>query len=305
MFLGLDMFVSALVVLAVVIVILSVKTVPQGHEYTLERFGRYTHTLRPGLRFIIPFIDQIGNKVNMMEQVLDVGRQEAITKDNAVVQVDGVVFYQALDAAMASYEVNNLHYALLNLTMTNIRTVTGSMDLDQLLSNRDEINHRILVVVNDAAKDWGIKVTRIEVKDISPPTDILQAMHKQMTAEREKRATILEAEGVRESEIRRAEGEKQAMILEAEGRLAAAQKDAEARERLAQAEARATLMVSEAIAKGDINAVNYFIADKYIKALDAIGNGQNSKLVFMPLEASGVIGAIGGINDLIKKASSK
>lgn len=297
-----NFFPIALAILAIVIVFKGVKTVPQGYAYTVERFGRFTKLLPPGLHFIVPIVDAIGKKVNLMEQVLDIARQEAITKDNAAVKLDGVVFYQVLDAPMASYEVNNLQYAILNLAMTNMRTVAGSMDLDQLLSNRDEINTRLLTVINDATQEWGVKVTRVEIKDISPPQDILHAMHKQMTSEREKRAAILEAEGFREAEIRRAEGEKRSMILEAEGRLEAANKDAEARERLATAEAEATRVVSDAIAKGDINAINYFLGQKYIDALNMIGSAKNNKLVLMPLEASGVIGAIGGIAELAKEA---
>jgi len=297
-----NFFPIALAILAIVIVFKGVKTVPQGYAYTVERFGRFTKLLPPGLHFIVPIVDAIGKKVNLMEQVLDIARQEAITKDNAAVKLDGVVFYQVLDAPMASYEVNNLQYAILNLAMTNMRTVAGSMDLDQLLSNRDEINTRLLTVINDATQEWGVKVTRVEIKDISPPQDILHAMHKQMTSEREKRAAILEAEGFREAEIRRAEGEKRSMILEAEGRLEAANKDAEARERLAAAEAEATRVVSDAIAKGDINAINYFLGQKYIDALNMIGSAKNNKLVLMPLEASGVIGAIGGIAELAKEA---
>jgi len=294
-----------LVVLAIVIVAAGIKTVPQGHEYLVERFGKYIKTLDPGLHVIIPFIDSIGNKVNMMEQLLDIHRQEVITKDNAGVQVDGVVFFQILDGPAASYEVNNLPWALQNLAMTNIRTVMGSMDLDELLSKRDDINTKLLAVINEAAGDWGVKVTRVEIKDISPPKDIMAAMAKQMTAEREKRAAILQAEGVRESEIRRAEGERQSMILEAEGRLESAKKDAEARERLAQAEARATEMVSKAIAEGNVNAVNYFVAQKYVEALRDISVAQNSKLIFAPLEASSIIGAIGGITELTRTAMAQ
>jgi regulator of protease activity HflC (stomatin/prohibitin superfamily) len=250
-------------------------------------------------------IDRIGSKMNMMERVMDVPSQEVITKDNAMVKVDGVVFFQVLDAAKASYEVNQLEYAILNLTMTNVRTVMGSMDLDELLSKRDEINARLLQVVDDATTPWGIKVTRIEIKDIRPPHDLVEAMARQMKAERLKRANILEAEGLRQAEILRAEGEKQAAILEAEGRKEAAFRDAEAREREAQAEAKATEMVSKAIAEGDINAVNYFVANRYVESLEKIATSDNQKLVFMPLEASGVIGAIGGVAELAKQAMSK
>jgi regulator of protease activity HflC (stomatin/prohibitin superfamily) len=299
---GFASFVLFLLGLAVVLVFLGVKSVPQGREYTVERFGRYTGTLRPGLNFIMPVIDRIGHKINMMEQVLDVPSQEVITKDNAMVTVDGVVFYQIMDAAKAAYEVSGLDYAILNLTMTNVRTVMGSMDLDELLSRRDEINARLLSVVDDATTPWGVKVTRIEIKDISPPSDLVDAMGRQMKAERLKRAAILEAEGERQSAILKAEGEKQSAILSAEGQKEAAFREAEARERLAEAEAKATMMVSQAIERGDINAVNYFVATKYVEALQNIATSSNGKLVFMPLDASGVIGAIGGIGELAKEA---
>jgi regulator of protease activity HflC (stomatin/prohibitin superfamily) len=250
-------------------------------------------------------MDAIGHKVNMMERVMDVPSQEIITKDNAMVRVDGVVFFQAMDSAQASYEVNNLEHAILNLTMTNIRTVMGSMDLDELLSKRDEINSRLLSVVDEATTPWGVKVTRIEIKDISPPRDLVDAMARQMKAEREKRANILEAEGQRQSDILRAEGEKQSAILQAEGEREAAFREAEARERLAEAEAKATMMVSQAIQKGDLNALNYFVAIKYVEALKEIGSAENQKLVFMPLETSGVIGAIGGIGELAREMYKK
>ena len=274
------MFVLVVLVLAFAFLIRAVKIVPQGHVYTVERFGRYTHSLTPGLGLIIPFVDSIGNKVNVMETVVDVPSQEVITRDNAMVTVDGVVFFQVLDAAKASYEVNFLENAILNLTMTNIRTVMGGMDLDELLSQRDAINARLLNVVDDATHPWGVKVTRIEIKDIAPPRDIVDSMARQMKAERDKRAAILEAEGRRE----------------------AAYRDAEAREREAEAEAKATTVVSEAIAAGDVQAINYFVAGKYIDALKAIATSPNQKLVLMPLEASSVIGAIGGIGDIAREA---
>lgn len=302
---GFVLFVLVVVILAVVIVWMGVQSVQQGREYTVERFGRYTRTLRPGLNLIVPVIDSVGAKINMMEQVLDVPSQEIITKDNAMVEVDGVVFFQVVDAAKAAYEVSGLDNAILNLTITNIRTVMGSMDLDELLSKRDEINARLLHVVDDATTPWGVKVTRIEIKDISPPTDLVEAMGRQMKAERVKRANILDAEGFRAAEILRAEGEKQAAVLEAEGRREAAFRDAEARERLAEAEARATTMVSEAIAKGDIHAVNYFVALKYVDALKDMASADNHKVIMMPLEASNVIGSIAGITELAKEAFSK
>ena len=302
---GFDEFVLALFIFAVLLVFMSVKPVPQGMEYTVERFGKYTNTLTPGLNIIMPIIDRIGKKMIMMEQVMDVPSQEVITKDNAMVTVDGVVFYQVMDSAKAAYEVSKLDWAILNLVMTNIRTVMGSMDLDELLSRRDDINARLLTVVDDATTPWGIKATRIEIKDIAPPKDLVEAMGRQMKAERLKRASILEAEGLRQSEILRAEGAQQAAILEAEGRKEASYRDADARERLAQAEARATLMVSEAIGKGDIQAINYFVAQKYIEALKDIATAENSKLIFMPLESSSVIGALGGITELAKEAMIK
>jgi len=288
----------------VVTVIMGVKIVSQGHEWTVERFGRYRKTLRPGLNLIVPYIDRIGHKLNMMETVFDIQSQEVITRDNAMVRADGVVFFQILDAAKAAYEVNDLDRAINNLTMTNIRTVMGSMDLDELLSQRDKINAQLLIVVDAATSPWGVKVTRIEIKDIQPPQDLIESMARQMKAEREKRAVILDAEGLRQSEILKAEGEKRAVVLEAEGRREAAFRDAEAREREAEAEAKATTMVSEAIAKGDIQAINYFIAQKYVDALQHIGSAPNQKLVLMPLEAASVIGSIAGIGELAKEALS-
>ncbi|NOQ35695.1 MAG: SPFH/Band 7/PHB domain protein [Methylococcaceae bacterium] len=302
---GFGIFVLVLVIFAVLGLFLSVKSVPQGNEYTVERFGKYTSTLTPGLNIIIPIVYRVGHKLNMMEQVTDVPSQEIITKDNAMVTVDGVVFFQIMDAAKAAYEVNNLQNAILNLVMTNIRTVMGSMDLDELLSKRDEINARLLDVVDDATHPWGVKVTRIEIKDIAPPKDLVEAMGRQMKAERLKRASILEAQGQRESEILRAEGEKQSAILEAEGRKESAFRDADARERLAKAEANATLMVSRAISEGDIQAINYFVAQKYIESLKEIASAENSKLILMPLEASNVIGALGGVSEIAKDLFKK
>ena len=299
---GFSTFVLVLLVLFIATVAAGVKVVPQGWNYTVERFGRYTRTLKPGLAFIIPFIDRVGRKINVMEQVVDVPSQEVITKDNAMVKVDGIVFFQVLDAAQASYEVSNLEFAILNLTMTNIRTVMGSMDLDELLSQRDEINHRLLKVVDDATGNWGVKVTRIEIKDIEPPRDIVDSMARQMKAERDKRAAILVAEGARQSAILTAEGEKQAQILAAEGRREAAFRDAEAREREAEAEARATMMVSEAIERGSVQAINYFVANNYVGALKALAEAKNQKVLILPLEATSVIGAIAGVAEITREA---
>jgi regulator of protease activity HflC (stomatin/prohibitin superfamily) len=302
---GFSIFALVILALAIATVIAGVKVVPQGYEWTVERFGRYRTTLRPGLNLIVPYIDRIGRKLNMMETVFDIQSQEVITRDNAMVRADGVVFYQVLDAARAAYEVNDLDRAINNLTMTNIRTVMGSMDLDELLSQRDKINAQLLIVVDAATTPWGVKVTRIEIKDIQPPQDLIDSMARQMKAEREKRAVILDAEGLRQSEILRAEGEKIAVMLDAEGRKEAAFRDAEARERAAEAEAKATQMVSDAIASGNVNAINYFIAQKYVEALKVIGSAPNQKLVLMPLEASGVIGSIAGITELAKEVMGK
>ncbi|HEY5818280.1 MAG TPA: SPFH domain-containing protein [Mesorhizobium sp.] len=290
MFGGLDVTILVLVAFVLFLLFAGIKTVPQGYNYTVERFGRYTKTLTPGLNLIIPFIDRVGARMNMMEQVLDVPTQEIITKDNAMVAVDGVAFYQVLNAPQAAYQVAGLQNAILNLTMTNIRTVMGSMDLDELLSNRDAINERLLRVVDEAAHPWGIKITRVEIKDINPPANLIESMGRQMMAERNKRAQILEAEGL-----------KAAQVLEAEGRKEAAFRDAEARERSAEAEAKATQVVSEAIAKGDVQAINYFVAQKYTEALGKIGSAPNSKIVLMPMEASSLIGSLGGIGAIAKE----
>ena len=294
----------ALVVLFAGIVILfkTVRMVPQGYEWTVERFGKYTHTMTPGLHFLIPVVYGVGRKINMMEQVMDVPSQDVITKDNAVVKVDGVVYFQVLDAAKAAYEVAQLEIAILNLVMTNIRTAIGSMDLDESLSKRDEINTKVLVAVDQATHPWGIKVNRIELKDIQPPRDLVESMARQMKAEREKRANILEAEGFRQAAILKAEGEKQSVILEAEGGREAAFREAEARERLAEAEAKATQMVSDAIASGNVQAINYFVAQKYIEAFKSLAEAPNQKFVMMPMESAGVIGSLGGIAELAKEA---
>ena len=293
-------FAIIILIFAIIVVLTAVRTVPQGYGYTVERFGAYTRTLNPGLHLIMPLIDKIGSKLNVMEQVLDIPSQEIITRDNAMVAVDGVVFYQVLDVVAASYEVRQLEFAIMNLTQTNLRTVMGSMDLDELLSQRDVINAKLLAVVDEATNAWGVKITRIEIKNIQPPQTLVEAMNRQMKAEREKRATILEAEGSRQGEILRAEGAKQAAILEAEGRREAAFRDAEAREREAEAEAKATQVVSAAIAGGNAQAINYFVAQKYVEALREIATASNQKLILMPLEASSVIGALGGIGEIAR-----
>ena len=299
---GFGLFALAIVVFVLISVLMGVRQVPQGYGYTVERFGKYYKTLRPGLGVIVPWIDRIGRKINVMEQVLDVPTQEVITKDNATVAVDGVLFFQVLDPARASYEVFDLQLALLNLTMTNIRTVMGSMDLDALLSHRDEINTRLLNVIDSAAQPWGIKTNRVEIKDIVPPRDLIDSMGRQMKAEREKRAAILEAEGHRQAEILRAEGKKAALVLDAEGRKEAAFRDAEARERQAEAESTATRMMSEAIANGDKAAINYFIAEKYVRAIDALARSPNQKTFIMPLDMAGVAGTLAGVAEVAKGA---
>lgn len=293
---------GVLALLAVIVLVKAVKIVPQGHTYTVERFGRFTQVLQPGLHVITPFVDRVGHRINMMENVLQVPEQEIITRDNAMVAVDGVVFYQVLEAASAAYEVNNLQRAIVNLTMTNIRTVMGSMNLDELLSQRDRINGSILSVVDEATSTWGVKVTRVEIKNIEPPRDLVDAMARQMKAEREKRASILEAEGDKQSNILRAEGQKQSAILEAEGRRESAFREAEARERAAQAEAKATLDVSEAIAGGDLQAINYFVSQRYIDALQSLANAPNQKILFVPPEAAGSIGALGSAAEIVREA---
>jgi regulator of protease activity HflC (stomatin/prohibitin superfamily) len=295
---------SVLVVMALIFVLTGIKIVRQGFHYTIEHFGRFTTVARPGFNFYLPFFYRVGRKVNMMEQVLDIPGQEIITKDNAMVAVDGVVFFQVLDAAKAAYEVSDLYLAIMQLTTTNLRTVMGSMDLDETLSKRDEINARLLTVVDDATNSWGVKVTRVELKDIRPPADIVNAMGRQMKAEREKRALILESEGLRASEILKAEGAKQGQILQSEGRREAAFRDAEAREREAEAEAKATQMVSDAISGGNAQAFNYFIAQKYVEAIGKFADSPNAKTILFPVEATQLVGTLGGIGELARQAFS-
>ena len=299
---GGSIFVLVLLAVVVFYLLRAIRMVPQGYHYTVERFGKYVRTLTPGLGLIVPFIDRIGHKQNMMERVLPVPNQEVITRDNAMVTVDGVAFFQIMDAAKAAYEVQDAQNAVINMVMTNIRTVMGSMELDSLLSQRDEINHRLLGVVDQATQPWGVKMTRIEIKDINPPRDLVESMGRQMKAERDKRASILEAEGSRSAAILKAEGEKQSVMLAAEGRREAAFREAEGRERAAEAEAKATQMVSEAISKGNVQAINYFVANNYIKALEALAKSPNQKILMMPLDATSILGSITGIAEIAKEA---
>src|SRR5579863_2762190 len=299
---GLLVFLTVLAIIVLAVIARGARTVPQGYQWTVERFGRYRITLMPGLRLLNPFIDSVGRKVNVQETVLEIPAQNVITKDNASVVVDGIVFYQVIDASRAAYEVQNLQTAVTNLSMTNIRTSIGALDLDETLSKRDEINERLLRVLDAATEPWGTKVTRVELKDVRPPEDVQLSMAKQLTADRERRAAILRAEGIKQAAILEAEGSKQAQILAAEGRLSAAQKDAEARERLAEAEAKATTSVSKAVTEGNVQALNYFIAQKYVEAMTQIGQSPNARLVLMPMEVGGLVGTIAGIAELAKSA---
>ncbi len=302
---GLLIFLVVVAVIVLAVIARGVRTVPQGYQWTVERFGRYRITLSPGLRLINPFIDAIGHKINVQETVLEIPAQNVITKDNASVVVDGIVFYQIIDASRAAYEVRDLESAVTNITMTNIRTAIGALELDETLSKRDEINERLLHVLDAATEPWGTKITRVELKDVRPPEEVQLSMSKQLTADRERRAAILRAEGIKQAAILEAEGAKQAQILAAEGRLEAAQRDAEARERLAEAEAKATAAVSKAVAEGNVQALNYFIAQKYVEAMSAIGKSPNAKLVLMPMEVSGLVGTIAGIAELAQSAARR
>jgi len=300
-----SIFFIVLVVVGLVFLYLTVKTVPQGENWTVETFGRFTRTLTPGLNIIVPIINRVGAKMNMQENVLDIPSQKVITKDNAIVTVDAVAFFQVIDAAKAAYEVANLVQAMTNLAMTNIRNVIGNMNLDDVLAKRNDVNDTLMAIIDQATNAWGVKVLRVELKDVQPPEDMVQAMARQMKAEREKRAQVLEAEGHRQAAILRAEGEKQSAILEAEGQREAAFREAEARERLAEAEAKATQVVSQAIASGNVQAINYFLGTKYVDALKAVASAPNQKIIMMPLEAANVIGALGGIAELAKDAMDK
>jgi len=295
---GLLIFLAVVAVIVIAVIMRGVRTVPQGNHWTVQRFGPYRITLEPGLHLINPFIDAIGHKINVQETVLEIPPQNVITKDNAVVIVDGIVFYQVIDASRAAYEVRDLQLALTNLTMTNIRTAIGALELDETLSKRDEINERLLRVLDAATEPWGTKITRVELKDVRPPEDVQESMSKQLSADRERRAAVLRAEGIKQAAILEAEGSKQSQILAAEGRLEAAQRDAEARERLAEAEARATAAVSKAVSEGNVQALNYFIAQKYVEAMNQIGQSPNARLVLMPMETSGLVGTIAGIAEL-------